>query len=310
MRRTVLIIATTVGLLTVLLLVTARYDRPPVTPGEWLAESGLEARFPTVGGHRLRYVRAGSGPPVVLIHGFASSLYTWKDVVPLLALDHQVIALDLPGFGESDQPRHLTLEDLPRAVLGLMDHLDVERAALVGNSMGGGTAALVASRHPQRVSALVLVDSAGFHRDDSEHPGVVRLVRSPLGPLVAHLPFRRLFVEGALRQVFADDSLVTDERVAEYLAPLLRSGASSSIRSLLGSVAAHPNAVEEALPEIETPTLVIWGRDDAWIPLGHADRFVEAIPGARKVVLERCGHMPQAEMPEEVGRLIRDFLAP
>jgi pimeloyl-ACP methyl ester carboxylesterase len=298
----------TAAVLVALGLVAVRYDRPPVTPGAWLAQSGLEARFLTVGGHRLRYVRAGSGPAVVLIHGFASSLYTWKDVIRLLAPERDVLALDLPGFGQSDQPPDLAFEDLPRAVLGLMDQLGVERAALVGNSMGGGTAALVAARRPERVTALVLVDSAGFHRDESEHPGVVRLVRSSLGPLAAHLPFRRLFVEGALRQVFVDDTQVTDERVAEYLAPLLRSGAFPSIRSLLASFAAHPDALREALPEIEAPTLVIWGRQDAWIPLDHADRFVETIPGARKVVLDGCGHMPQAERPQDVGRLLRGFL--
>jgi pimeloyl-ACP methyl ester carboxylesterase len=135
-------------------------------------------------------------------------------------------------------------------------------------------------------------------------------MRSSLGPLVSRLPVRRLFVERALRQVFVDDTLVTDERVAEYVAPLRRSGAFSSIRSLLDSAANRSDEVQQALPEIEAPTLVIWGRDDAWIPVDHADRFVETISGARKVILEGCGHMPQAEMPEEVGRLVREFLAP
>jgi pimeloyl-ACP methyl ester carboxylesterase len=220
-----------------------------------------------------------------------------------------VFALDLPGFGSSDQPPDLSFEDLPRAALGLMDHLGIERAALVGHSMGGGTVALVAARRPERVSTLVLIDSAGFHRDESEHPGVVRLMRSSFGPLISRLPLKRPFVEGALRQVFVDDTLVTDERVAEYLAPLLRPGAVASIRSLLRSFAAHPDDLGEALTEIEAPTLVIWGRQDAWIPLDHADRFVEAIPGARKVVLDSCGHMPQAERPEETGRLLRESLA-
>jgi pimeloyl-ACP methyl ester carboxylesterase len=310
MRRRGLVLAATAAVLIVVAAVAVRYDRPPVAPGAWLAESGLEAQFVTVSDQRLRYVRTGSGPAVVLIHGFASSLYTWKDILPRLAPGHEVFALDLPGFGGSDQPPGLTFGDLPRAVVGLMDSLEVESAALVGNSMGGATAAVVAARHPERVSALVLVDSAGLQRDESEHPGVVRLVRSSLGPLVAHLPARRLFVEGALRQVFADDTHVTDERVAEYVHPLLRPGAFPAIRSLLRSTAAHPSEVREALSEIRAPTLVIWGRDDAWIPVDHADHFVAAISGARRIVLERCGHMPQAERPDEVGRLIRDFLAP
>ena len=94
----------------------AVYDRPPVAPGAWLAAAGLEARYETVDGHRAplrpRGVRARA---VVLVHGFASSLYTWKDVIPALAASHDVVALDLPGFGESDQPADLSFEDLPRA---------------------------------------------------------------------------------------------------------------------------------------------------------------------------------------------------
>jgi pimeloyl-ACP methyl ester carboxylesterase len=113
-----------------------------VAPGRWLAAAGLEPREVVVDGRRLRYVRTGEGSAVVLVHGFGSSLYTWKDVLPGLAGSHDVVALDLPGFGGSDQPEDLRLEDFPRGVLGLMDALSLERAALVGNSLGGATAAV------------------------------------------------------------------------------------------------------------------------------------------------------------------------
>ena len=116
----------------------AVYDRPPVAPGTWLAAAGLEARHETVDGHRLRYVRAGSGPAVVLVHGFGSSLYTWKDVIPALAAGHDVVALDLPGFGQSDQPADLSFEDFPRAVLGLMDRLGIAKAAARRQQHGRG----------------------------------------------------------------------------------------------------------------------------------------------------------------------------
>ena len=144
-RRIVTRLAVLLALVGALVGALAVYDRPPVAPGTWLAAAGLEARHETVDGHRLRYVRAGSGPAVVLVHGFASSLYTWKDVIPALAAGHDVVALDLPGFGQSDQPADLSFEDFPRAVLGLMDRLGIGKAALVGNSMGGATAAIVAA---------------------------------------------------------------------------------------------------------------------------------------------------------------------
>lgn len=295
-----------------LVLVAARHDRLPVAPGAWLASSGLEASFETVNGHRLRYVRAGgvrAGPPVVLVHGFASSLFTWKDVLPALSRSHDVIALDLPGFGLSDLPADLSFEDLPSAVLGLMERLGVERAALVGNSMGGAVAAMVAAEHPERVSALVLVDAAGFNLEPKDQPPMVRLITSPVAPLLAGLPGKRLLVERSLREVFHDDRRITEERVGEYLAAARRPGSLRAMRSLLLSLGERSDLVKDQLPRLQAPTLVVWGREDRWIPLADADRFVEAIPGARKVVIDACGHMPQEEKPDELAPLLGGFLA-
>jgi pimeloyl-ACP methyl ester carboxylesterase len=287
----------------------AVYDRPPVAPGTWLAAAGLEARYDTVDGHRLRYVRTGSGPAVVLVHGFASSLYTWKDVIPALAASHDVVALDLPGFGQSDQPADLSFEDLPRAVLGLMDHLGIGKATLVGNSMGGATVAVVTGRHPDRVTTLVLIDAAGFNLAPSEHPGVVRLTESPLGPVLSLLPGKRLLVEASLRQVFHDPAKVTPERLSEYLQAALRAGTLPAIRSLGASLRDRSDVVGAVLPRIQAPTLVLWGDDDRWIALAHADLFVAAIPGARRVVIPACGHVPQEEKPGEVARLLLELAA-
>jgi len=295
-------------LLGALLGALAVHDRPPVAPGSWLAASGLAERHETVDGHRLRYVRAGSGPAVVLVHGFGSSLYTWKDVIPALALRHDMVALDLPGFGQSDQPPDLSFADFPRAVLGLMDRLGIEKAALVGNSMGGAAVALVAAEQPQRVAALVLVDAAGFNLGASERPGMVSVAMSPAGSLLAHLPGKRLVVEASLRQVFHDGSRVTPERVSEYLAAAARPGTVPAIRSLGASLRDRATLVAEVLPRIQAPTLVLWGGDDRWIPLAHADLFVAAIPGSRRVVIPACGHVPQEEKPEEVARLLLEFL--
>jgi pimeloyl-ACP methyl ester carboxylesterase len=303
-------VALALAVLAALLGALALHDRPSVTPGSWLAASGLEARHETVDGHRLRYVRAGSGPAVVLVHGFASSLYTWKDVIPALAGRHDVVALDLPGFGQSDQPADLSFEDFPRAVLGLMDRLGIARAALVGNSMGGTVVTVVAAREPERVTALVLVDAAGFERSPSERPVLVRLAMSRAGALLASLPGKRFVVEASLRQVFHDRSRVTPERVSEYLAVAARSGTFPAIRSLGASSGGRARALADALPRIHCPTLVLWGGDDRWIPLAHADRFVAAIPGTRKVVIPACGHVPQEEKPGEVSRLLLEFLEP
>jgi len=310
MRKLGLAVCGVVLLLGALALVAALHDRLPVTPGAWLETAGLEARVETVEGHRLRFVRSGGGPPVVLVHGFASSLYTWKDVLPALARSHDVVALDLPGFGESDLPADLSFEDLPAAVLGLMDRLHIPRAALVGNSMGGAVAAIVAAERPERVSALVLIDAAGFNLEPGARPAMMRLATSPAASLLEPLPGKRFLIERALHEVFHDSRLVTDERLGEYLSGAQRRGSFAARASLLRSLEDRPGVVKASLPRIKAPTLIVWGREDAWIPLAHADLFVEAIPGARKSVLDDCGHIPQEERPEAVGNLLREFLAP
>ena len=276
--------------------------------GGWLKAAALEPRFETVTGLRVRYVRAGDGPPIVLLHGFASSIFTWKDVLPALARSRTVVALDLPGFGESEQPRDLDVGIYPGIVLGLMDRLGIARATLAGNSMGGALATVLAARSPERVQALVLIDTAGFALADSERPLLLRLVATRAGKaLFERLPVRGRVLRLGLGQVFHDPALLTEERFNEYLAPLLRPGAPASLVSLLTSRAATLGMAASLAPTVKAPTLVLWGRDDRWIPVEQADRVVAAIPGARKVVLEACGHVPQEERPEEVLRWLEDF---
>lgn len=284
-------------------------EAPPGPTGDWLRVLGLEPRVATVDGLHLRYVRSGAGPQVILIHGFASSIYTWKEVVPELARDHDVVALDLPGFGGSDQPSDLAFGMLPRSVLGLMDALGIPRATLVGNSLGGATALAVALDHRERVQNLVLVDSAGYNLASADRPFFVRLAGSRAGRLLERLPLRRLLVRLALRQVFHDDSLVTPERVEEYLAPMARPGALASLRSLnaSGDDLAAPFAAR--IQDVAAPALIVWGSDDRWIPLDQGRRLEGAIRGSRLVVIPECGHMPQEEKPQAFLTVVRPFLA-
>jgi pimeloyl-ACP methyl ester carboxylesterase len=256
-------------------------------------------------GRRIRFVRKGAGPAVVLLHGFASSIYTWKEVLPILARDHDVVALDLPGFGQSDCPPDLSFDEYPAVVLRLLDRLGLARVTLVGNSMGGGVAAVVAAQSPDRVERLVLIDAAGFNLQENKRPWPIRIVGSPpVATVLDRMPLRRLLVEASLRQVFFDDSLVTAERIDEYLVPILRPATPQAIRSLLASRSLRPDAVQRLLPRVTVPVLVLWGREDEWIPVADADRFALALPQARVVILDRCGHMPQEEQPAEVARLI------
>ena len=272
-----------------------------------MAEAGLAPQFETVDGVRLRYVRGGAGPPVVLLHGFASSIVTWRDVIPALARGHDVVAVDLPSSGGSAVRPDLPPAAYPRLVAGLMDRLGLARASLVGHSLGGGTVALVAVHYPERVDHLVLIDSVGYNLAPKDRPWLLRAAGfPPLARLIGALPVRRALVTLALRQNFFDDRLVTAERIDEYVAPLMRPGAVAAAQALLAS--GDDMGLPASVGRVRAPTLVIWGREDAWVPVVDADRFVAAIPGSRKVVIEGCGHLPQEERPAEVVRLLEEFL--
>jgi pimeloyl-ACP methyl ester carboxylesterase len=284
----------------------ARGEAPPRPPGQWWQRAGVEPRYEDLSGLRVRYVRRGRGPTLVLLHGLASSIYTWADVIPALAEDHDVVAVDLPGFGGSDIPEELSSSVYPATVLALMDRLGISRATLVGNSLGGSVAVVLAARHPERVRRLVLIDAAGFNLDPSRRPLILRLIGfAPVPAALDALPIRRRVVTAALRQVFHERSRVTPEKVEEYLAPLARPGATEAIRSLLNQPASF--GLPALVREVRVPTLIIWGRNDRWVPVADADRFASAIPAGRKVVLEECGHLPQEERPAEVARLLEEF---
>jgi pimeloyl-ACP methyl ester carboxylesterase len=291
------------------LALAVRREPAPGPTGAWMAAAGLTPAFETVDGVRLRYVRAGTGPTVVLLHGFASSIVTWRDTIPALARSHDVVALDFPGFGGSEIRPGLPPSAYPRLVVGLMDRLAIPRASLVGNSLGGGVAVVVAATHADRAERLVLIDSVGFNLARADRPFLLRVAGwKPAARLMESLPIRRAMVTLALRQVFHDDRLVTPDRVDEYVVPLLRPGAMAAAQALLAS--GDDLGLPGLVARVRVPTLVVWGREDAWISVAQADRFLAAVTGARNVVIEGCGHLPQEERPAEVAALLEDFLAP
>ena len=216
-----------------------------------MVAAGAPPRYETIDGLRLRYVRKGHGLPLVLLHGIGSSIYTWKDTLPLLAAHHDVIAMDLPGFGDSGVPEHPTGETATRSVVGLMDRLGIARASIVGNSLGGAIAVAIAARAPARVDRLILIDAAGYNFALADRPFVLRLAAGVPAPLAEVLP---------LCQVFHDDRLVTPERLAEYLAPLRRPGAAAAVRAVL--LGTDDLGFPEVVRSVHAPTLVIWGERD------------------------------------------------
>lgn len=266
------------------------------------------SKFAEINGVRIHYQEKGSGTPVVLIHGYASSAYSWKDVFLPLAEKYRVIAVDLKGFGFSGKPDgDYTRRAQGEIVAGLLDHLKIEKAWLAGNSMGGETALNVALNHPEKVLGLILIDSAG----------VAASGRADLAPWYLRVPFLGRAVSAlaltsdgivrrGLEKSFHDRTKVTGERIKYYHAPLKTSGGQLAAMRARTQFDLHP--VEDELGNIKAPTLIIWGAEDEIIPLAAGRRMREKIPGSRLVTFDGCGHLPQEEMPERTFTEMTDFI--
>ena len=266
------------------------------------------SHFVDIDGVRIHYQEKGTGTPLVLIHGYTSSTYSWKDVFEPLAKTFHVIAVDLKGFGFSAKPDgDYTRRAQAVLVTHLLEHLKLEKAWLCGNSMGGEVALNVALANPERVGGLILVDSAGVEvpGGDSVAPGY--LLVPAVGRLLIALSLTsdKLVREG-LQKSFYDRTKVTEDRVANYYRPLKTRG--GQLAALRARAQGGIFPVEPDLGKIKVPTLIVWGAQDQLIPLAAGHKLSSLIKDSKLVVFDNCGHLPQEEMPartiDEVTRFI------
>lgn len=272
---------------------------------------GPNDRFVKVGQVNYHYTEYGNeGEPVVLLHGFGSSTYTWEKVAPLLERrGYHVYALDMKGFGWSDKPKGAAYDPLTlmEEVNEWMAHMGLENAALVGNSLGGALCVLLAVEHPEKVARLVLVDPGGYA---FKMPTVVRLGRLPLAGTLVKFAYGRWLIRWNLREVMYDNERITREQVEAYYDRNRTENAIDAQVALIRSLDARAfERFAKRVPRVTQPTLLLWGRQDAWIPLETVGyRFKKDLSGATLVVIPRCGHIPQEEQPETTAEAIGDFL--
>src|SRR5262245_21002570 len=242
----------------------------------------------TVLGFKLHYLEAGRGAPVVLLHGLGGDGSRWTPNIEPLARDFHVFALDQIGFGQSDKPlANYHAGMLSEFLVDFLKAVGVSKASLVGNSMGAGVALYTAVHHPQVVDRLVLADGGGFRSPSSTPatptPDAVR--RRQLQNSVTRAETREFF-----RILFHNKSLVTDKMVDDQLAMRLRSAFTITKMQEAGE---RGSLTEQEVRGVAAPTLVVWGKYDELANPAGADRLAAAIPHARKVIVDNCGHMPQ-----------------
>jgi pimeloyl-ACP methyl ester carboxylesterase len=276
----------------------------------------LEARYATppsqfleVDGLRIHYRDEGQGPPLVLLHGSNATLFTWEGWVRELSAHHRIITLDLPGHGLTgpDAKGRYSWTGMAEVVEAFRARLGLERFHLAGNSMGGAVAWHYALRHPERVDRLVLVDAAGYPRDEPA-PLVFRLMRMPvLGEVLSRIT-PRWVIDRNLRVIYGDPSKVTEASVDRYHAMLLREGNRQATRERMRNGMAD-DGLWKRLGEVRTPTLILWGAKDTWILPGYGERFDRDIPDSTRVVYPDLGHVPMEEDPARTAADVRRFLA-
>lgn len=245
--------------------------------------------------------------PIVLLHGTSDSLHTWDGWAAALRGQRRVIRFDLPGFGLTgpDPQADYSIEAYVRFVLAVLDQLGVRSVVLGGNSLGGHIAWRTAHAQPDRVRRLVLVDAAGYPLPPAEVHMGFRLALSWPANRVLEWVLPRGLVRSSLRNVYGDPSRVTSEEVDRYYDMAVRAG---NRRALARRLADPDPDRSERIRSLRMPTLVLWGARDRLIPLRSGQRFARDIPGARLVVLEGLGHVPQQEDPLRSVAAVQRFL--
>lgn len=280
------------------------------------APSAPQLSFRTIHGYRRAYVRAGEGPPLLLIHGIGDSSQTFAATIPLLARRFTVIAPDLLGHGASDKPRgDYSVAGYANAMRDLLSVLDIDAATVVGHSLGGGVAMQFAYQYPERCDRLVLVSSGGVSRD--VHP-LLRLATAPGVELT--LPLLRLWIVRALGALGlrmlslfgTDEGQDADDFLRMFDALPDAHARRAFVRTLRAAVDASGQSItmiDRAYLMQGLPTLLMWGTRDSVIPFAHAAEARAAMPWSQLDVFEGAGHFPHHFDPLRFASSVERFVS-
>jgi pimeloyl-ACP methyl ester carboxylesterase len=283
-------------------------------PAAWLEiDWRAHQRRETIEGRSLNLIDIGSGPAVLLVHGLAGCWQNWLENIASLATDYRLIAVDLPGFGESEMPaRPISISGYARTLDALCDALGLHTVRVVGNSMGGFVAAEMAIRSPARVEALCLVAAAGLSVERARadrSTGVRHRIENLLFFYIAWLAtkFPALALRPRVRRwmlglVVAHPEDLPGPLIAEQVRGIAKPGFDAALEALTR----YP--IRDRLGEIACPTLIVWGDEDRLVPPSDAAEFEWLISGSRKLTYEDTGHAPMLERPERFNADLRTFL--
>lgn len=274
----------------------------------------MDLRHVSIHGHDVGYRITGAGPVILLMHGMAGSSRSWQDAMPLLARDYTVLAPDLLGHGESAKPSgDYSLGAHASGVRDLLGILGIERATIVGQSLGGGIAMQLAYQHPELCERLVLVGSGGLGREVS---WIIRLLTLPAAEYAMPILFPRFVCDsGTKLGTFLWERGIRAPHVAELwrayaslCEPENRQSFVRTLRAVVGPGGQTVSAADRLYLAAAVPTLIMWGDLDEFIPVEHAYTAHDLIPGSRLEIFEGAGHFLHAEEPAKFAEVLSDFI--
>ncbi|MCE7915540.1 MAG: alpha/beta hydrolase [Nitrosomonas sp. PRO4] len=262
---------------------------------------------------QLAFHSAGTGDPVMLIHGFGASSYSWRHIIEPLAQKNRVIAIDLKGFGDSPKPRDdaYSVYEQARLIRNFILKNDLKNLHIIGHSYGGGVALAasiyLAESNPGLQKSLVLIDSIAYPQ---ELPGFVKILATPvLGPLVTYALPNTLQVKNLLQKVYFNDDLIPQEAVDHYAANLAKPDAKYALLTTVRQILPDDlQAFSDNYASLTIPSLIIWSREDEIVPLAVGKRLHENLPNSKLVIMSGVGHAVQEEKPSLLLPHLRHFL--
>jgi pimeloyl-ACP methyl ester carboxylesterase len=263
---------------------------------------------------RLHYEERGFGEPILFVHGFGASTFSWRYLVPALGKDARLLLLDLKGFGGSPKPAdgQYSIYDQARLVHRFITDRKLTNLTLIGHSYGGGvvlvTSLSLLAEGQQRLRRLVLIDSVGYKQP---LPLFVKILRNPvLGPLAVTAVPRKLQVLSILKLAYHDNGKITAAAVDKYAEPLNSPGGRQALCETAKSmIPPDIDALTSQYGRITVPTFILWGEQDRIVPVAIGRRLKQDIPNSTLTVIEKCGHIPHEEQPEKALAAIQGFLA-
>lgn len=269
-----------------------------------------ESRYLDLQGMKVHYRDVGNPeqPVLILLHGIFSSLHTWNDWTQILQDEYRVISIDMPNFGlTGSHPNGMFRHIYSNFLNEFTDALGIKKCYMAGNSLGGWMTWEFAARFPQKVQKLILLDSAGFFF--MPPAGLISLGMPLAGWMAARVVPPRKVIYASIRSTYYDPSRLNSETLNRYYELMLRPGNRAAGASVLRFIRNRAGFDNRMMAGIKQPVMVMWGKDDAWIPPAHVERFKHRLPQAEVVMYDQCGHLPMEEIPQQSAADARAFLA-